>query len=147
MLGGTVGIQELSCEVYYGLAVPLHLETGLFHNVGYLCGFKVFLLSRRNEFLGISLADNDSHSLLALGNGKLGAVKSVVLFGNSVEIDYKSVCKLTYGNGYAACTEVVAALDHPCHLGIPEQPLQLSLLGGIALLYLCTAGGEGILCM
>ena len=56
-----------------------------------------------------SCADNDSHALLRLGDGELGAVQTVVLLRHGVQVDVKAVGQLADGDGYAARAEVVAA--------------------------------------
>ena len=84
------------------------------------------------------------HTLLGFGNGQLRAVQTVIFFRYLVQVDEKSVCQLSDGNGNTAGTEIVTALDHTGGLRIPEQTLQLSLLRCITLLDLRTAGLYGV---
>ncbi len=60
-------------------------------------------------------------------------------FGDLVQVDIQAVGQLTDGNGNAAGTKVVAALDHLAGVLAAEQALQLALDGRIALLHLRTA--------
>ena len=57
-------------------------------------------------------------------------------FGTCVQVDVQAVGQLADGHGYAACAEIVAALDQPGDLPVAEQPLDLPLLGRVALLHL-----------
>ena len=56
-----------------------------------------------------SCADDDRHALLRLGDGKLGAVQTVVLLRNGVQVDVQAVGQLADGDRNAARAEVVAA--------------------------------------
>ena len=50
---------------------------------------------------------------------------------------------LADGNRHAAGAKVIAALNEPGDLAVTEQPLNLPLLGGVALLDLGSHGGQG----
>ena len=120
VLLSAVGVQELTGNINDGLSVPVHAESGL--GLYYCNGgrFQVLLGSQCAEFVCVLGSDNDRHSLLGFGDSKLGAVQTVVLLRNCVEVDLQTVRKLADGNGNAACAEVVAALDELCRLGISE---------------------------
>ena len=45
---------------------------------------------------------------------KVCSVKTVVLLGNCVEVDFKTVSKLAYSYGNTACTKIVATLYQLC---------------------------------
>ena len=144
MLLCTVGVKELTADVTDGLAVPGHCKSG----VGlYTCNngsLEVFLSCEGEEGCLVFLFDNYCHSLLRLGDSKLGAVKTVVLLGNCVKVDIKTVSKLTDSNGNAACAKVVTTLDHSGNGGVSEKTLDLSFLGCVTLLNLCTAVFKGL---
>ena len=120
MLLCAVGVQELAGDINDGSAIPVHAEPRLgLYNCD-RCGLKVLLRSERAELVGVLGRYYYSHSLLGLGNCKLGAVQTVVLLRNCVEVYLKTVRKFADGNGNAACAEVVAALDELCSIGISE---------------------------
>ena len=97
------------------------------------------------EGIHIGIGHHHGHALLALGDGQLRAVQTVVLFAHRVQVDVQPVGQLADGHADAACAEVVAPADQPGHLGVAEQPLELALLGGVALLDLAGHGLQGFL--
>ena len=135
----TVGVQELTADVDDGHAVPHHVQA-LF--LGDLCHggrLKVFLGGNGDELVHILGGKGHSHALLALADGQLGAVQAVILLGDLVQVDIQAIGQLADGNGNAARTKVVAALDHLAGILTAEQALELALDGRIALLHLGTA--------
>ena len=138
-LGCTVGVEEFTGEVDDDLTVPGHGQSLFCLDASNARCFKVFLQRQLAEAIYVRGSHHHSHSFLAFADGKLGAVQTLVLFGNCVEINIQTVRQLTDGNRYAACTKVVASLDQLACLGIAEQSLQLSFLGCVTLLYLSTA--------
>ena len=141
----TVGVEEGSRQIDDGLAVPLHGQTG---SLGHFCNngcFEVFGGRDRAECVNVFSRNDNCHTFLGFGDCQFRAVQTVVLLGNSIEVDCQTVSKLTDGNGDTACTEVVAALDHPGCIRVAEQTLQLALLRSITLLNFCAAGGQGFL--
>ena len=137
-----VGIQELARDVDDGLAVPRHHEAGLFRHFGNDGRLQIFFARKFDEALRFVRFDDDRHALLRFGDGKFGAVEAVVLLGYGVEVDRKAVGKLADGDGHAARTEVVAALDEQHRLLVAEEALELSLFGRVALLHFRAAVGE-----
>ena len=144
VLFGTVGVEELAADIYDSLAVPVHNESCLLGNGSNDCCLEVFGVCKLDELFYILFLNDNRHSLLRFGDSELGAVQSVVLLRYLVKIDNETVCELTDSNGYTACAKVVTALDECSRLFISEEPLQLSFLGGVTLLYLCSASGEGL---
>ena len=122
MLVRAVGIQKFAADIDYLFAVPVHDEPRLGLDLRHGHGLKIFFM--------------------ALAYSKLRAVETFVFFRHCIEVYLESVRELAYGNRYAARAEVVAALDHQAGIFISEEPLKLSLLGGIALLNLCAAAFE-----
>ena len=59
-------------------------------------------------------------------------------------MNVEAVSKLADGDGNAASTEVVAALDHAGDLRSAEEALDLALFDRIALLHFCAGGFEGV---
>ena len=142
MLGAAVGVEEVAGNVYDRVAVPGHAQTVLAGHDCDLDRFEVFLCRSGDERVRVLRAHNDRHALLRLGDGKLGAVQTVVLLGHGVEVDVQAVRQLADGDRYAARAEVVAAADHAGDVAVAEQALDLALLGRVALLDLCAAGLE-----
>ena len=87
--------------------------------------------------------NNDRHSFLALTDCKLRSVKTFILLGYGVKIDFKSVGKLAYCNGNSACAEIVTALDKTAGSFIAEKSLKLAFFRCVTFLHLCTAGLKG----
>ena len=142
MLVRAVGIQKFAADIDYLFAVPVHDEPRLGLDLRHGHGLKIFFICQCEESVNIVRLDNDRHALLALAYSKLRAVETLVFFRHCIEVYLESVRELAYGNRYAARAEVVAALDHQAGIFISEEPLELSLLGGIALLNLGTAAFE-----
>ncbi len=107
-------------------------------------GLKVLFVGEGNELVHVLGGQRHSHTLLALADGQLGAVEAVVLLGDLVQVDIQAVGQLADGDGDAAGTKVVAALDHLAGVLAAEQALQLALDGGVALLDLSTAVLEAV---
>ena len=143
ILGCPVGIEEVPGQVHDGLAVPDHLQPPVVGHVRNHGSLQVFPARLRQELGQILLGDDHRHTLLGFTDGNFRTVQPVIFLGHSVQIDEQPVGQLPDGNGHAACAEVVAALDHPGNLRIPEQALELPLHRRIALLDLCAAVLQG----
>ena len=137
---GTVGVQKLAGEVNDGLAVPDLAHPLFLGDGGNDSRLKVFLGGVLHKGLGVLGSNGHGHALLALRNGQLGAVQTLVLAGDLVQVDVQAVGQLTDGDRHTACAEVVAALDKAAGVLAAEQALQLALDGRVALLHLGTAG-------
>ena len=144
MLLCAVGIQEFAREVDDLLAVERHDKARICLHLGHNGGLKVFFIRKGGKACGILLGYDNGHTLLRFTDGKLCAVKTLVFFGNHVEVDAKAVGKLTDGNRHAAGTKVVTTLDEAGSLLAAEQTLELALLGRVTLLHLGTAGFQRI---
>ena len=129
VLGAAVGVEEVAGNVNDRVAVPGHAQTVLVGDGGNDDSLDVLLCSGRDEGVGVLCADNDSHALLRLGDRQFGAVQTVVLLRNGVQVDVKAVGQLADGDRYAARAEVVAAADHAGNIAVAEQALDLALLG------------------
>ena len=136
VLGGAVGIQERTADVHDGAAVPFHAKARFLGYRGNHGGLEVFLVRVADELFHVFSGQGNAHALLALGDGKLGAVEAVVLLRNRVQVDEQAVAQLADGNGNAAGAEVVAALDKAACLAAAEQALDLALDRRVALLHL-----------
>ena len=99
-------------------------------------GFEVLLAGVPQELVDVLGCHVHGHALLRFGNRQLGAVKSLVLLRNGVEVHVQTVGQLADRHGHAAGTEVVAALDESAGVAAAEQALQLALDGRVALLHL-----------
>ena len=140
----TVGIEEFAGDIDDLVAAPEHREACL---VGYFRHdrrFKVLLFGEIAERLCILCRYDDCHSLLRFADGEFRAVEAFVFLRNGVKLDGQTVSEFTDRNGYAACAEIVAALDEAGCVLVSKQSLEFSLLGRVALLYLCAARGEGL---
>ena len=142
MLGAAVGVEEIAGNVHNQIAVPGHAQAVF---VGHDCDLdrlEVFLCRRSDERVRVLSAHNDRHAFLRLGDGKLGAVQTVVLLGYSIQVNVQAVGQLADGDRYTARAEVVAAADHAGDVAVAEQALDLALLGRVALLHFSAAGLE-----
>ena len=135
----TVGVQELTADVHDRNAVPHHVQALFLGDLSHGGSLEVLLGGNGDELVHILRGKGHSHALLALADGQLGAVQTLVLLGYLVQVDVQAVGQLADGNGNAAGTKVVAALDHLAGILAAEQALQLALDGRIALLHLGTA--------
>ena len=112
VLGAAVGVEEIAGNIDNLDAVPGHAQAVLVGNGCHNNSLDILLGSCGNEGVHVLCTDNDSHALLRLGDSQLGAVQTVVLLGNRVQVDVQTVSQLADGNGYTARTEVVAAANH-----------------------------------
>ena len=94
----TVGVEELTADVHDGLSIPMHHQSGLCLDLCNGASLQVLRLSEREECINIFFFNDNGHTLLRLTDRKLGAVQSLILLGNCVQIDLQSVCKLTNSN-------------------------------------------------
>ena len=143
MLHSAVGVQEVTAQVGDDRAVPLHDHAGFFRDHGHPVGFQIFRFGGGDEGVHILGGHHHGHALLRFGDGQLCAVQTVILLANGVQIDPQAVRQLTDGNADAAGAKVIAPLDEAGHGAVPEQALDLALLGGVALLDLGGHGGKG----
>ena len=145
VLGAAIGVEEITGNIHDFNTVPGHAQAVLVGNGGYDNSLDILLGRSRNERIDVLCADNDSHALLRLGDGQLGAVQTVVLLRYGIQVDVKAVGQLANGNRNTTRAEVVAAADHAGDIAVTEQTLNLALLRRIALLDLSTAGLKGLL--
>ena len=143
VLHSAVGVQEVTAQVGDDRAVPLHDHPGFFRDHGHPVGFQIFRFGGGDEGVHIFRGHHHGHALLRFGDSQLRAVQTVILLANGVQIDPQAVRQFADGNADAAGTKVVAPLDEAGHGAVPEQALNLALLGGVALLDLGGHGGEG----
>ena len=143
MLLRAVRIEECAGDIYNRIALPMHDKTRFFCYRGDDCRLQVLCVRNLEKSIFIRCRDDDSHSLLRFADGQLRSVKTLVLLRNDIEVYVQSVSQLADGNGYAACAEVVAALDHAGSFPVSEQPLELSLLRSVALLHFRAAALQG----
>ena len=139
-----VGGEERAGEVGHGLAVPAHDHAGTLSDGRHHVGLQVFRLGMGDKGIHIRRGHHYGHALLALGNGNLRTVQTVVFLAHGVQVDGEAIGKLTDGDAHAACAEVVAAFDETGHVPIAEEPLDFPLLGGVALLNLAGHGVQRV---
>ncbi len=147
LLMGTVGIQESTGNIYDGLAAPLHDQPGLLGDCSHNGGFQIFLTGIAHELVQILGIDDDRHTLLRFCDGQFCAVQTFIFLGDQIQVDVQTVCQFADGYGHAACTEVVALLNKIGYFRPAEETLQLTLCRRVALLNLCAACGQGLLCV
>ena len=145
MLVRPVGVQESPGQVGDGLALPGHHHPGALRDHRHGVCLQVFRLSGGDEAVRVLRGHHHCHALLALRDGQFGAVQAVILLAYRVQVDAQAGGQLADSHGDAAGAEVVAPLDHAGNLAVPEEALDLPLLGGVALLDLAGHGGEGSL--
>ena len=144
MLHSAVGVQEFPAQVSNLVTLPGHDHPGLFRDHSHPVCLQILLFRGGDKGVRVLGGNDDRHTLLGFGDGQLRAVQTVVLFPHGIQIDAQAVSQLTDGHGHAARAKVIAALDQPGDLAIPEQALNFPLLGGIALLDLGSHGGQGL---
>ena len=144
VLGRPVGVEELAGQVDDGDAVPGHAHARLGGNLGDNGRLQVLLGGVTHELIDVTIGDGAGHALLGLGDGELGAVKTVVLLGHGVQVHVQAVGKLAHGDRDAAGAKVIAALDQTAGVAAAEQTLQLALDRGVALLDLGARGLDGL---
>ena len=142
MFGGAVRAEEFAGEVNDGFAAPDHPHPAGRGDPGHGGSLQVFGRGKLEEARDLLLVEDDGHPFLRFTDRQLGAVESLILLGDSVEVDIEAVGQLADRHRYTARAEVIAALDHPRGLRVTEQPLELAFLGGVALLHLGSAFGE-----
>ena len=139
-----VCVEKISRHVHNGISVPAHFQAVIVGNDGDDRRLNILTAGTGPERVHIRGSEHNRHALLGLGDGQLCAVESVIFFGNGVQINFQTVGKFTDGDRYAACAEVVAALDQPGNVRVAEQALKLALFGRIALLHFRAALLQGI---
>ena len=144
MLGNAVGIQKVAGKVNDFIAAPVHYKPSVITNLPDNGCFKVFLIGKGNKFLNIFGSNNKRHAFLRFGNGKFRTVKAFIFLRHFVKVNYKAVGKFAVGNGYAACTVVVAALNHRRNFRVAEQTLNFTFCRRVAFLYFRTAACQRI---
>ena len=137
-----VGAEERPRQIDDHATVPAHAQPRRFGDARDQRGLEVLLPGEAAEGLRVLRRDDDGHALLGFRDGELRAVESVVFARDRVQIHVQPVRELADGHADAAGSEVVAALDEPRGVRIAEEPLQLALLGRVALLHLGAAGVE-----
>ena len=143
----TVGIKECTGNVNDLFASPCKNKTWLFGNDCNRDCFEVFFVCKAKEFVNIFWIYNNCHTLLGFRDCDLCSVKAGIFFRNFVKVYAKSICKLTDGNGYTACTKVVTFFDDVADFFTSEHTLDLTLCRCVTFLYFCTADFDGSLCV
>ena len=136
---GTCAVNEFSLEVRYDLSVIVHSHALSVSNISNMSNFDVLAVAIFHKLCLVLSLDNDRHSLLRLTDGKFSSIEPIVFYRNPVEINVKTIGKLTDCHTHSAGTEVIGLLDEPCHFRATEQSLEFSLLRGISLLDLTSA--------
>ena len=140
MLDRTVGVEKVPGQVGHHLALPGHDHPGALGDGGHRVGLQVLLGGGSHKGLRVPGGHDHRHALLGLGDGQLGTVQAVVLLAHRIQVNGQPVGQLADGHAHTAGAKVIAALDQPGHLPVPEQALELALLGGVALLHLAGHG-------
>ena len=139
VLRGAVAGEELAGEVDDGVAAPRDVDARILGDGGDDGGLEVLLSGIAHELVDVGGGKGHGHALLALGDGKLGAVEALVLLGHAIEVDVEAIGEFAHGDGDAAGAEVIAALNQTAGIAATEEALELALDGGVALLDLGTA--------
>ena len=136
-------VDEFAADVGHELVAVVHAHPAAVGDVGDVGHLHVLDVAPALELLPVGGFHDHGHALLGLADRELGGVQPAVFHGHPVEVNVKPGCELPYGHAYAARAEVVGLLYEPGHLRTAEEPLQLALLGGVALLDLAAAGLDG----
>ena len=132
-------VDELAAQIDH-LALALeHAHAARGGYVGNMHRLDVLLAAVTHELLHVARLDDHGHALLRLADGQLRGIQTVVFRLHAVEVDVQTVGQLADGDAHAAGAEVVRLLDQARNLRAAEQPLELALLGGVALLHLAAA--------
>ena len=113
MFGGSVGVEELSGNIDYIVAVPEHGKSRFFGHSRYYGSFKVLIVSQLAETVNVFFRHNHSHPLLGLADCEFGAIQPFILFRHFIQIYHKAVGQFAYGHRNTAGSEIVAAPDQP----------------------------------
>ena len=106
-----VGVEKFSADAHDFIAAPIHNHAPAVCDFSDDISLKIFLVGKRDKFLNVIFIQDNRHALLAFGNGKLGAVKPVVFFSDSIKIYFQARRKFADGNSNTARAEVVATFD------------------------------------
>ena len=109
--------------------------------------FDILLGAVALELLFGTRFDHNGHTLLRLADRQLRRIQTAVLGRHAIEVNIQAVGQLADGYAHTARTEVVRLLDQARHFRTAEQPLQLALFGGVALLHLTAAHLERLVGM
>lgn len=109
--------------------------------------FDILLGAVALELLFGTRFDHNGHTLLRLADRQLRRIQTAVLGRHAIEVNIQAVGQLADGYAHTARTEVVRLLDQARHFRTAEQPLQLALFGGVALLHLTAAHFERLVGM
>ena len=135
-------VDEFALEVHDLPVAVEHPHARRVRHVGHVHRLDVLLAAVSHELLHVLRLDHHRHAFLRLADGEFRGVQTAVLGLHAVEVDVQPVGQFADGDADAAGTEVVRFLDEARHLRTAEQPLELALLGGVALLHLAAAGFE-----
>ena len=144
MLRRAIGVEEIARNIDDSIAAPRHEQARAFGNRSNHDGLEIFLMRIADEFLDVLGSQSNRHALLALGNSQLSAIETIIFLGNHIQINGQAVAQLADGNGNAASTEVVAALDQAARIAAAEQALNFALNGSVALLHLGARGLDAV---
>ena len=84
LLGRTIRVEELTAHVDDRIATPGHDDTWLLGDGRDDDRLDVLLVRIREELVDILGSHGAGHTLLALRDGKLGAVQAIVLLGDAI---------------------------------------------------------------
>ena len=111
ILGRAVGVKEITGNITNCITVPCHCKSCISLNLSNDCCLKVFCCRKLHKSGSVCRLYNNCHSFLRFGNSNFSTVKTVILLGNCIKVDCKTVCQLTSRTRNTACAKVVTSLD------------------------------------
>jgi hypothetical protein len=85
----TIGIKKSTAEVDDFFAAPSHDEAARVCDVCYVDALEVFFVGLGDEISDFRAINANGHAFLRFGNGKFGAIESVVFFRDCIEVDHQ----------------------------------------------------------
>ena len=133
-------VNELTGEVAHLVAVEKHAHAARCSDIGHMGYLYIIGGAKGHEGFLAAGFHHHGHAFLALADGQFRGIEAGVLHGHAVQPDVQAGRQLANGYAHAAGAKVVGFLDEARHFRAAEQPLQLALFGGVALLHLAAAG-------
>ena len=140
---GAGAVNEFPREVADFLPVEEHPHPSGCGNIGHMSDFYIVQGAEFLEALHGGSLHHHGHTLLGLADGQFRGVEAGIFHRYAVQIDVQARRQFADGHAYAAGAKVVGFLDKARYLRTAEQPLELTLLGGITLLDFAAAGFQG----
>ncbi len=138
----TGAVDEAARQVGHTFRAVQDPHAARVRDVGHIGHFDVLFGAIAFKTSAFGRRNHHGHALLRLADGELHRIQAAVFRGDAVEVDLQAVGQFADRHAHATRAKVVRFLDEPRHFRPAEEPLELALLGGIALLDFAAAGGQ-----